>query len=71
MRESCESVSSKKNAADRIQCGADWQSAVSRIGNPQTSADCQSAIRQIANLRYEKSALLRFWRCFEVFVHRH
>jgi hypothetical protein len=36
---------------------ADWQSAVSRIGNPQphqfrTLADCQSAIRQVANLRY-------------------
>ncbi len=37
---------------------ADWQSAVSRIGNPQRPgrslhpADCQSAIQQVANLRY-------------------
>jgi len=37
---------------------ADWQSAVSRIGNPQAalvtggSADCQSATQQVANLRY-------------------
>src|SRR5579863_1701218 len=37
---------------------ADWQSAVSRIGNPQCSrrfmrpADCQSAIRQVGKLRY-------------------
>ena len=37
---------------------ADWQSAVSRIGNPQARrarsrpADCQSATQQVANLRY-------------------
>jgi len=29
---------------------------VSRIGNPQTFADCQSAKQQIDNLRYEKSS---------------
>ena len=44
--------------ADRRR-SADWQSAVSRIGNPQPplawarSADCQSAIQQVANLRYK------------------
>ena len=38
---------------------ADWQSAVSRIGNPQTSparsrpADCQSATQQTTSLRYD------------------
>jgi hypothetical protein len=37
---------------------ADWQSAVSRIGNPQgfqirIPADCQSAAQQVANLRYK------------------
>jgi putative pyruvate formate lyase activating enzyme len=30
---------------------------VSRIGNPQLSADCQSAIQQVANLRYRFQAL--------------
>ena len=29
---------------------------MSRIGNPQTFADCQSAKQQIDNLRYEKSS---------------
>ena len=40
----------------RNQSSADWESAVSRIGNPQTFADCQSAKQQIDNLRYEKSS---------------
>src|SRR5437016_7452770 len=40
----------------RNQSSADWESAVSRIGNPQGSADCQSAKQQIDNLRYEKSS---------------
>src|SRR5207302_8781748 len=46
------------NAArrSRNQSSADWESAVSRIGNPQTFADCQSAKQQIDNLRYEKSS---------------
>src|SRR5256885_12381216 len=35
---------------------ADWQSAVSRIGNPPAPADCQSAKQQITNLRYAKSS---------------
>jgi hypothetical protein len=45
----------KKGAPPR---SADWQSAVSRIGNPQTlerirtAADCQSAIQQAVSLRY-------------------
>ena len=39
-------------APHRERCSADWQSAVSRIGNPQASADFQSAIQQINNLRY-------------------
>jgi hypothetical protein len=34
---------------------ADWQSAVSQIDNLRASADCQSAIRQINNLRYGQS----------------
>ena len=42
-------------------CSADWQSAVSQIGNLrmrvslQPAADCQSAKRQVANLRYKFS----------------
>ena len=42
---------------------ADWQSAVSRIGNPQPlpvwrrAADCQSAKPQIGNLRYVRDGL--------------
>ena len=35
---------------------ADWQSAVSRIGNPPAPADCQSAKQQITNMRYAKSS---------------
>jgi hypothetical protein len=42
-------------------CSADWQSAVSRIGNPQALADCQSAIQQAANLRYEVPVVARFF----------
>ena len=44
-------------------CSADWQSAVSQIGNLrmrvsfQLAADCQSAKRQVANLRYKFSRL--------------
>ena len=40
------------------QGSAGWQSAVSRIGNPQAAlqelapADYQSATQQVANLRY-------------------
>lgn len=50
-----------KNGAP--SCSADWQSAVSRIGNPQTLeavgtvADCQSAIRLAASLCYPINAL--------------
>jgi len=35
-----------------IQCSADWQSAVSQVGNLRRSADYQSAKQQIDNLRY-------------------
>jgi hypothetical protein len=51
----------RRNQISRIEAlnrSADWQSAVSRIGNPHCSrrfmrqADCQSAIQQVANLRY-------------------
>jgi hypothetical protein len=43
----------------------DWQSAISRIGNPQTVrttvivqlADCQSATRQTNCLRYRKAPM--------------
>ena len=41
---------------NRNPCSADWQSAVSRIGNPPAPADCQSAKQQITNLRYAKSS---------------
>jgi hypothetical protein len=45
----------------KMNRSADWQSAVSRIGNPQPlqwyrrPADCQSAARQINNLRYQRA----------------
>lgn len=45
-----------KNGA--LSCNADWLSAVTRIGNPQTlerirtAADYQSAIQQAVSLRY-------------------
>jgi len=41
-------------ASHRNQSSADWQSAVSRIGNPQASADSQSAIQQINNCFVER-----------------
>jgi hypothetical protein len=50
-----------ENASRSVNCSADWQSAVSRIGNPQASlwcycsADYQSAKQQINNLRYEQA----------------
>jgi hypothetical protein len=46
----------------KMNRSADWQSAVSRIGNPQPSqrhnrpADCQSAKQQINNLHHQRIA---------------
>src|SRR5437660_40154 len=52
----CSSVVGSYWLRRRNQSSADWESAVSWIGNPQTFADCQSAKQQIDNLRYEKSS---------------
>ena len=54
-----ERLASHATAPDAARGSADWQSAVSQIGNLQAqpagepSADCQSATQQVANLRYE------------------
>jgi hypothetical protein len=45
------------------QSTADWKSAVSRIGNPQVSADCQSATQPISNRRYNHRRDARHIRC--------
>ena len=51
---------------DHVNRSADWQSAVSRIGNPQgfgriqRVADYQSATQQVANLRYGRVRRARF-----------
>jgi hypothetical protein len=53
-------LQSSNGDANQLNRSADFQSAVSRISNPQRTqpiprpADWQSAIRQVGNLRYQR-----------------
>jgi len=61
VRRRAEQITRDARIASRVaplNRSTDWQSAISRIGNPQPvrrflrAADCQSATQQVANLRY-------------------